>query len=266
MSALQSVVIPAGRIEYRWTGPGHSALREVGRPVIVLLHEGLGSVALWKDFPDRLADAAQLPVLVYSRIGYGGSDPCALPRPITYMHEEGETVLPDLLAALNVGPHILVGHSDGASIALVYAGAREREDLLGLAVMAPHVFCEEVSVKSIRAAGRAYAEGDLRSRLEKYHGPNVDCAFRGWCDSWLNPDFLHWNIESYVDGIKKPLIAIQGEDDEYGTRAQVDSIARRTAGEVELLMLPACGHSPHRDQPEATLQALRRFIRPLSNP
>lgn len=262
-SPLQSVVIPAGRIEYRWAGPKRSALREVGQPVIVLLHEGLGSVALWKDFPDRLAAAADLPVLVYSRIGYGGSDPCALPRPITYMHEEGEDILPDLLAALNVGPHILVGHSDGASIALIHAGAKPREALLGVAVMAPHVFCEEISVKSIRAAGKAYAEGDLRSRLEKYHGANVDCAFRGWCDSWLNPEFHHWNIEGYVDRITVPVLAIQGEEDEYGTRAQVDSIARRAGAEV--LMLPACGHSPHRDQPDATLNALRRFIRELTD-
>lgn len=261
--SLQSVTIPAGRIEYRWIGARQSALREIGKPVIVLLHEGLGSVALWKDFPDRLAAAAELPVLVYSRIGYGGSDPCVLPRPITYMHEEGEGILPELLAALDVGPHILVGHSDGASIALIYAGARQPDTLLGVAAMAPHVFCEDISVQSIRAASKAYARGDLRSRLEKYHGANVDCAFHGWCDSWLNPDFLHWNIESHVDRITVPVLAIQGEDDEYGTKSQVDSIARRTGAEI--LMLPACGHSPHRDQPEATLQALRRFIRNLTD-
>lgn len=264
-ASLQSVVIPAGRIEYRWIGSRQSALREVGKPVIVLLHEGLGSVALWKDFPDRLAAVTELPVLVYSRIGYGGSDPCTLPRPITYMHEEGESILPDLLAALGIGPHILVGHSDGASIALIYAGAKRRDALLGVSVMAPHVFCEDISVKSIRAADKAYAQGDLRSRLEKYHGANVDCAFRGWCDSWLNPNFLHWNIENYVDRIDVPVLAIQGEDDEYGTKAQVDSIGRRAAGGAEVLMLAACGHSPHRDQPEATLKALRQFVRSLTD-
>lgn len=260
-SALQFVQIPAGRIEYRWIGQKQSALRDVAMPVLVFLHEGLGSAGLWKDFPDRVAAATGLPALVYSRIGYGGSDACALPRPITYMHTEAETVLPDLLQALGIGRHILVGHSDGASIALIYAGAKPREDLLGLAVLAPHVFCEDVSVKSIRAAGRAYAEGDLRSRLEKYHGANVDCAFRGWCDAWLNPEFLHWNIEAYVDRIAVPVLAIQGEDDEYGTKAQIDSISRRMGDGIETLMLPACGHSPQRDQPDATLQALARFIR-----
>lgn len=263
-SVLQSVQIPAGRIEYRWIGQKHSALRDVAMPVLVFLHEGLGSVGLWKDFPDRVAAATGLPALVYSRLGYGGSDPCTLPRPITYMHTEGEANLPDLLQALGIGRHILVGHSDGASIALIYAGAQPRENLLGLAVLAPHVFCEEVSVASIRAAGRAYAEGDLRGRLEKYHGANVDVAFRGWCDSWLNPDFLRWNIEAYVDAITVPVLAIQGQDDEYGTGAQIDSIAARARGGAETLLLPGCGHSPQRDQPEAVLQALARFIRKLT--
>ncbi len=265
-SALQSIAIPAGRIEYRWIGQKQSPLRDVATPVLVFLHEGLGSVGLWKDFPDRVATASGLPALVYSRIGYGGSDPCTLPRPVTYMHEEGERNLPDLLAALGIGRHILVGHSDGASIALIYAGAQPRDGLLGLAVMAPHVFCEEVSVRSIRAAGKAYAEGELRSRLEKYHGANVDCAFRGWCDGWLNPEFQDWNIESYVDRITVPVLAIQGEDDEYGTTAQIDSIAGRAGGGIETLLLPACGHSPQRDQPEATLRALSRFIGRLNEP
>lgn len=263
-SVLQSVEIPAGRIEYRWIGQKQSPLRDITLPVLVFLHEGLGSVGLWRDFPDRAAAATGLPALVYSRIGYGGSDPCVLPRPITYMHEEGEAALPDLLTALGIGRHILIGHSDGASIALIYAGAKPRDGLLGLAVLAPHVFCEDVSVKSIRAAGRAYAEGDLRSRLEKYHGANVDCAFRGWCDAWLDPEFLRWNIEAYVDRIAVPVLAIQGEDDEYGTKAQIDSIAGRARSGFEALMLPACGHSPQRDQPDATLQALARFIRKLN--
>ncbi|MFN3398696.1 MAG: alpha/beta fold hydrolase, partial [Ferrovibrio sp.] len=190
MSGMQVVDTPVGRIEYRWAG---SALRDIALPVLVFLHEGLGCVALWKDFPDQLAQATGLPALVYSRIGYGGSSACALPRPITYMHDEGETGLPDLLTALGIQSHILIGHSDGASIALIYAG-KDRDGLKGVAVMAPHVFCEDISVRSIRAADKAYAEGDLKARLAKYHGDNVDCAFRGWCDSWLNPDFHHWNI------------------------------------------------------------------------
>ncbi|WP_374298788.1 alpha/beta fold hydrolase [Ferrovibrio sp.] len=254
----KAVELSRGRVEYRWIGP-----RGSGLPVLVFLHEGLGCVALWKDFPDRVAEATGLPALVYSRIGYGGSSPCALPRPLTYMHEEGEQGLPELLAALGIRRHILVGHSDGASISLIYAGAAQHQDLLGIAVMAPHSFCEEVSVASIRAANDAFTHGDLRVRLAKYHGANVDCAFHGWCDGWLDPDFMRWNIEGYVDRIKVPVLVIQGEDDEYGTAAQVESIARRVA-RAETLMLPACGHSPQRDQPEATLDAIAGFIRKLT--
>lgn len=258
---MQSVEISAGRIEYRWVGHRGTALHDAALPVLVFLHEGLGCVALWKDFPDSVAAATGLPALVYSRIGYGGSDPCALPRPLTYMHHEGEAVLPELLAALGVQRHILVGHSDGASIALIYAGAAHRDGLLGITAMAPHVFCEDVSVASIRAAGKAYAEGDLRQRLAKYHGDNVDCAFRGWCDAWLDPAFIRWNIEDYVDRITVPVQVIQGQDDEYGTVAQVESIARRTRAET--LMLPACGHSPQRDQLDSSLRAIHAFSRRL---
>jgi len=256
---MQSVTTPAGRMEYRWVGHRGTALHDAALPVPVFLHEGLGCVSLWKDFPDSVAAATGLPVLVYSRIGYGGSDPCTLPRPLTYMHEEGESVLPQLLAALGVQKHILVGHSDGASISLINAGSGERPDLLGVVAMAPHVFCEEISVTSIRAAGKAYAEADLKARLEKYHGGNVDCAFRGWCDAWLDPAFMQWNIEGYVDRIRVPVLVIQGEDDEYGTAAQVDSIVRRAG--AESLMLPGCGHSPQRDQPEASLRAISAFCR-----
>lgn len=257
MGGTQFIDTPAGRIEYRWAG---SALRDTALPVLVFLHEGLGCVALWKDFPDQVAQATGLPALVYSRIGYGGSSPCSLPRPITYMHDEGEAGLPDLLAALGIQSHILIGHSDGASIALIYAG-KQRDGLKGVAVMAPHVFCEEVSVRSIRAADKAYAEGELKTRLAKYHADNVDCAFRGWCDSWLNPEFLRWNIEAYVDRIQVPVLVIQGEDDEYGTSAQVESIRRRAGAET--LLIPGCGHSPQRDQPAATLKALSGFIHSL---
>lgn len=255
-AGLHHADLPGGRVEYRWAGP---RLRDAALPVIVMLHEGLGCIALWKDFPDRVAAATGLPVLVYSRVGYGGSAPCALPRPLTYMHEEGERELPALLAALGIGRHILLGHSDGASISLIYAGAAARDGLLGLAVLAPHSFCEAVSVSSIAAADRAYAAGDLRGRLEKYHGGNTDCAFRGWCDAWLDPGFMRWNIEGYVDRITAPVLVIQGEGDEYGTAAQVDSIARRVKGPVETLLLPGCGHSPHRDQPEAALHAVTAF-------
>lgn len=257
---MQQIALSQGRVEYRWSGPHRSGLRDAGLPVIVLLHEGLGCVAMWKDFPELLAQATGLPVLAYSRVGYGGSDPCILPRPLGYMHEEGERHLPELLSALGIQRHILVGHSDGASIALVYAGAAPPDGLLGVAVMAPHSFCEDVSVASIQAADRAYAETDLRVRLARYHGDNVDCAFRGWCDAWLHPDFRRWNIEAHVARIMVPVLVIQGEDDEYGTVAQVDSVADRVQGRVQTLLLPACGHSPHRDQPDATVSALQRFV------
>ena len=257
---LQHIDIPAGRIEYRWIGHRGSALHDAALPVLVFLHEGLGCVALWRDFPDQVAQATGLPALVYSRIGYGGSSPCALPRPLTYMHAEGEAVLPALLAALGIRSHILIGHSDGASISLIYAGSAQRDGLLGVAVLAPHTFCEEISVLSIRAAGKAYAEGDLRARLAKYHGDNVDGAFRGWCDAWLDPAFMQWNIEGHVDRITVPVLVIQGEDDEYGTAAQVDSIAGRAKGGVDTLLLPDCGHSPQRDQAARTLKALAGFV------
>jgi pimeloyl-ACP methyl ester carboxylesterase len=266
---LHYIDTPAGRIEYRWAGSrqGSAGLRDAALPVLVFLHEGLGCVALWKDFPDQVALATGLPVLVYSRIGYGGSAPCALPRPLAYMHEEGERNLPDLLTALGIQSHILVGHSDGASIALIYAGSTRdiavRAGLRGLAVLAPHSFCEEISVTSIRAAGKAYADGDLRPRLARYHGDNVDCAFRGWCDAWLDPAFMHWNIEAYLERIAVPVLVIQGEDDEYGTAAQVEVIARRVPAGAKTLVLSGCGHSPQRDQTAATLRALADFATAL---
>lgn len=265
MATLQHVNLPGGRVEYRWIGQKQSVLRDVDQPVLVFLHEGLGCIALWKEFPDQVAEVTGLPALVYSRVGYGGSDPCVLPRPLTYMHDEAKIELPALLSALGIGRHILIGHSDGASISLIYAGSGAREGLLGLAVLAPHSFCEDISIKSIQAAHRAYEETDLRSRLAKYHGDNVDYAFRGWCDAWLTREFRHWNIEEYVKRIIAPVLVIQGEDDEYGTAAQVDFIAQQAGGRVETQLLPCCGHSPHRDQPDVTRDALKSFIRKLTS-
>ncbi len=265
---IEFVEIPApgplgGRIEYRWIGA-----RDGRQPVLVFLHEGLGSVGQWRDFPDAVAADCGLPALVYSRIGYGASSPCALPRPITYMHDEALHQLPDLLRVLGIERPILVGHSDGASIALIHAGAAPRgaaphPGLLGIAVMAPHSYGEAVAFGSIQAAHQAYESGDLRARLAKYHGDNVDCAFRGWCDSWLNPAFRAWNIEAEVARIKHPVLAIQGEGDEYGTLAQLDTIKALAKGRVETLILPDCGHSPHKDQPAAVRVALAEYVRSL---
>jgi pimeloyl-ACP methyl ester carboxylesterase len=171
-------------------------------------------------------------------------------------------VLPAILAALDIGPHILVGHSDGASIALIHAGSAPRPGLLGIAVMAPHVFVEPISITSIAQAREAWENGELRERLARHHGANVEIAFRGWNDAWLDPAFLDWNIEGFLPGITVPVLALQGEGDEYGTAAQVETVARATGG--RLVLLPDCGHSPHRDQPQATLTALSSFINQLA--
>lgn len=227
-------------------------------PSLILLHEGLGSVAMWRDFPAQLAAATGCPTVVYSRYGYGRSEPLAAPHGTDYMHREALDMLPALRAALGLSDVILVGHSDGASIALIHAGAG-RWPVRAVVAEAPHVFCEDVSVASIEAARRAYEQGDLRARLARYH-QDVDSAFRGWNDAWLLPAFRAWNIEDYLPGITSPLLAIQGEDDIYGTLAQLDTIERRVSGPFERLVLPQCGHSPHREQEQATLAAMAAFI------
>jgi pimeloyl-ACP methyl ester carboxylesterase len=251
-------VTAGGReLEYRWAGSGPAAA-----PCLVFLHEGLGSVSLWRDFPDRLASATGLRALVFSRSGYGRSEPATLPRPVRYMHEEALTVLPELLAQLEIGRHLLVGHSDGASIALIHAGGTAAQNLAGLALLAPHVFNEELCVASIRAARSAYETGDLRDRLKRHHA-DVDNAFWGWNRIWLDPEFRHWNIEEYLAAIRAPVLAIQGHDDEYGTVAQIEAIEAQVPG-ARTLLLENCRHSPHRDQPERTLAALVDFIREVA--
>ena len=235
-----------------------------GVPTLVFLHEGLGSAEQWRDFPARIGQATELGALAYSRVGYGASSPVALPRPLTYMQEEAKDFLPRLLDVLAIDSAILIGHSDGGSIALVHAAldARsERGRIRGIILEAPHVFVEDVSIASITRAREAYETGDLREKLAKYHGANVDGAFRGWNDAWLDPGFRSWNIEAYLPSIEAPVLVIQGEDDPYGTRAQVDAIARQVRGNVETVMLAKCGHAPHRDQPEATEAAMVAFVK-----
>ena len=234
-------------------------------PTLVFLHEGLGSATQWRDFPTRIGDAAGLAAIAYSRVGYGGSAPGASCRGrSTYMQDEAKDFLPRLLDALHIDSAILVGHSDGGSIALVHAALDARSKrgrMRGVVLEAPHVFVEDVSVASIAKAREAYQAGDLREKLAKYHGTNVDGAFRGWNDAWLDPGFRSWNIEEYLPSIEAPVLVIQGEDDPYGTRAQVDAIARQVGGPVEeTVMLPKCGHAPHRDQPEVTLTAMSAFV------
>jgi pimeloyl-ACP methyl ester carboxylesterase len=227
-------------------------------PALVFLHEGLGSVAMWRDFPQRVADATGCAAIVYSRVGYGRSDPITEKRGVRYMHDEALQTLPRLLDALDVQAPILFGHSDGASIALIHSGGTRR-DVTALILMAPHVLVEDISVASIAQAKVAYETTDLRARLGKHHA-NVDSAFWGWNDIWLDPAFRAWNIEEYLPGIRCPILAIQGEDDEYGTMEQVERIAR-TCRDVDLVKLADCRHSPHKDQPEAVLAVVGPFVR-----
>ena len=241
-------------LEYQWL--------EGREPALVFLHEGLGSIRQWREFPARVAQATGCRVLLYNRYGYGQSDPLAEPRVgVRFMHDEALVSLPQALAALGIEAPILVGHSDGASIALIHAGAGH--PTRGLALMAPHVFVEDIGIRSIVRAKHTFEASDLRERLAKYHRDPVK-TFYLWNDVWLDPEFRRWNIEEYLPGVRTPLLAIQGEDDEYGTRAQLEAIRRQVSAPCELLELARCGHSPHRDQPEAVLAALTRFIGALA--
>ena len=235
-----------------------------GRPTLVFLHEGLGSVAMWREFPAQLANATAAPAVVYSRYGYGNSEPIATPRGVSYMHDEALIALPELRRVLGLDDVILVGHSDGASIAIIHAGGG-RWPVRGLVLEAPHVFVEDVSVASIEEARIAYETTDLRQRLKRYHA-NVDSAFRGWNDIWLHPDFRAWNVTEFLPAIACAVLAIQGAEDEYGTLAQLDAIEHGVGGRFERLVLAGCKHSPHRDQPQAVLAAMADFIRRLAAP
>lgn len=248
----------AGRsIEYEWIDAA-----EPGKPTLVFLHEGLGSIGQWRDFPLRVVKSTGCRALLYSRYGYGGSAVLAeARRGVRFMHEEALDFLPPLLAALRIERPILIGHSDGASIAMIHAGAGHA--VRGVAVMAPHVFVEPICVTSIEKAKQAFETTDLPERLGKHHR-DARKTFYLWADAWLDPQFLQWNIEEYLGGIDCPLLAIQGEDDEYGSMAQLAVIRRGVRGPCELLKLKDCGHAPFRDQPEATLAALGRFVQALA--
>ena len=230
------------------------------RPILVFLHEGLGCVDIWRDFPEKLGGLTDCPVLIYSRQGYGRSDPCAVPRPLDYLRKESLSVLPDVLAAAGIEDHVLIGHSDGGSIALIYAGAQERKGLRAIISMAPHVFCEQISVDAIALARQSFFDGGLRDGLKKFHHDNVDCAFLGWNGAWLDPDFMGWNIEKYLPGITVPQLVMQGEDDQYGSVAQLDSIAKKSGGPVMVNMLPGCGHAPYKEQKQQSLDIMQAYL------
>ena len=249
------ISIDGKRLETVWHGPSPR-----DAPTLVFLHEGLGCVTMWGDFPAKMAAATGCGAFVYSRLGYGNSDSCVLPRPIEFMHHEGLEVLPRALDAAGICECILIGHSDGGSIAIIYAGGTKAIPLRGLITEAAHVFCENITVHAIRDAREKYTKGGLRRNLEKYHGLNTDGAFWGWNDVWLHPDFGDWNIEEYVPGISVPMLVIQGDNDTYGTAAQVRSISRHATTSTEVVTLSDCGHSPHREHQTLVLQAMVDFI------
>ncbi len=237
----------ARRIESVWIGPKSET-------AIVMLHEGLGSVSAWRDFPSLVSQATGLGVFVYSRLGYGRSDPVPLPRPLRYMHDEA-AMLPEILG--DVRRPILLGHSDGASIAIIAAGSGL--DVRGLVLLAPHVFCEERSLDGIEKARDAYEHGDLRARLAKYHA-DVDGAFWGWNRAWLDPGFRAWNVEAYLPKITAPTLIVQGSADQYGTLAQVEAIERQLGGPHETCIVEGAGHSPFRDQPALVHARIADFV------
>lgn len=241
--------IADARLEYLRIAP-----RRAGLP-LVFLHEGLGSIAAWRDFPQRVCDRLDAPGLAYSRRGYGRSTPLAAPRATDYLHHEAWDVLPALLDHFAIDDALLVGHSDGASIALLYAA---RHQPRAIAVMAPHVFVEDVTIAGIRDARDAWTSGKLQAPLARLHD-DAHGAFFGWNDGWLQEAFRDWNIEAEIRDVRCPVLAIQGHEDQYGTMEQLDRIAAAVGGPCRLLMLERCGHSPQRDQPEAVIGALQQL-------
>jgi pimeloyl-ACP methyl ester carboxylesterase len=226
-------------------------------PSLVFLHDGLGSVSLWRDFPDKVARRVGAPALVYSRFGYGQSDGLTGPRATTFMHDEALKILPELLDALGIQKPILIGHSDGASIALIHAAMAGRP-VTATVLMAPHVLVEACSIESIARAAETYETTDLKARLARHHA-RVDDAFYGWSRIWLDPRFRTWTLAKECAALSVPTLLIQGDDDEYGTLAQLDAIAELAPGPVQRVVLSKCGHSPHRAQESAVLDAISGF-------
>lgn len=245
------------RLETRCFGPAP----EDG-PTIVMLHEGLGSASLWKDFPEKIAKATGFGVLAYSRQGYGSSDPVPLPRPLDYMTREAEDTLPQVLDQIGFQRGVLLGHSDGASIAALYAGGVSDRRVRGIILIAPHFFTEPDQLDAIAEAKEAYEQSDLRERLARHHR-NVDNTFRGWNDAWLDPGFKDWNISETIDYLRIPVLAIQGVDDQYGTIAQIREIEERCYSPVDVDMIDDCRHSPHIEQTARTLHSVELFIQRL---
>ena len=251
------------RLEYQWVGEPGPDKPHPDKPHLVFLHEGLGSIRQWRDFPSKVAQATGWPALVYDRYGYGQSDVLQEPRrTVRFMHDEALKALPQVLSSLGIENPVLVGHSDGASIALIHAGAGHA--VKGVVAMAPHVLIEPICIESIRKAVKTFETTDLPQRLGRYHR-DVAKTFYGWADVWRDSDFVSWDIRAdYLGGIRCPVLAIQGYGDEYGTMAQLDEIAAGVKGPCELLKLEDCGHTPFRDQPEKTLAAVTAFVRKIA--
>jgi pimeloyl-ACP methyl ester carboxylesterase len=229
-------------------------------PILVFLHEGLGCVQMWKRFPVNLAKNTGCNAFVFSRLGYGRSDAGMLPWKINFMHTQAVKVLPKILAAAGILDHILIGHSDGGSIALIYGGSSHATGLKGIVTEAAHVFCEPVTLTSIKAARQSYLAGSLKEKLGRYHDQNTDTAFWGWHNAWLSPGFVHWNIQKFLKKIQVPVLALQGKDDPYGTTAQLAAI-KTGVRNCKTTPISNCCHSPHQEQPDVVLSHMTAFIR-----
>ena len=251
------VTIADGRIEYSFY-----EVQRPAAPTIVMLHEGLGALSLWRDIPRKLSYLINCSVFVYSRHGYGASDFINSEFDANYMHKEALYILPQVLNHFDISKPILYGHSDGASIALIHASSADTE-IMGLILEAPHVFVEEISLDGLRGAKKAFEEGGLKASLAKHHR-NPEMIFRCWNNIWLSPEFLTWNIVSCLSKIQCPALLIQGETDAYGTLSQLDTIEEHVSGSCEKQILPHVGHSPHRENPELVLQSIQQFISKIS--
>ncbi len=245
------------RLEYRMIGP-----RPDAAPTLVMLHEGLGSVGLWEAFPDKLAAATGIGVFAYSRAGYGRSPPGKMPRTVSFMNEEACEVLPRVLDAIGFRRGFLLGHSDGASIAAIYAGSVQDHRVRGLVLIAPHFFTEDIGINEIRRARRVFNSGALRERLSRWHA-DVDCAFRSWNEPWLSPEFRSWDITEVLGYIRVPILVLQGDADQYGTLRQVEIVQQECYCPVETAVLPGVRHLPYREAPDVTLATIAAFLNRL---
>ena len=247
--------IGAQRLEYRMIGPRPNAA-----PTLVMLHQGLGCVGMWEDFPEKLQAATGTGVFVYSRAGYGQSSPVTLPRPLSFMHHEAQETLPQILETIGFQRGLLVGHSDGASIAAIYGGSHQDHRVGGLVLIAPHFIVEDVTIAAIAAVRKAYDSTELRARFARWHA-DADATVHGWSDVWLKGDFRKWDLTEFLAYIRVPMLIVQGEDDQYGTVRQIEIAQEECYCPVEVALLPGAKHVPQREAPEATMKAIAEFVK-----